>query len=357
MDLKYQLSWHELAHRLIDDLIQAPGAGLPGIQTMRKKYQVSRLTVERALQHLEELSIVEPAERRKKRQVNLSNLQRAAGSRGRLEKSVLFISDSPPNNLPYMARDIFDTMHAQCEEEGYQLDYIQVPPRLADLRSLLISLQPRGIILYTLPLEVAEVALSLNLPVIGLGTSHPDIPVFITSHAELFVRAFRQAAEAGHRRIAAPIWKTRPGVHEMLAEALEDEFSLAPISFTRRYNLPLIEGDRPQDFHAALQEVFRYTPPTCIILPGISQFITASSFFLKAGLRIPDEVSVILLSHDPLLMDHVPSIAHFTLYPSDLTQRAFRTLQEAMDGLNPSGLHELVPVWNPGESLGPPKIS
>lgn len=355
MELKYQLSWHELAHRLIDDLVQTPGAGLPGIQVLRKRYSVSRLTAERALRHLEELGVVEPAERRKKRQINLSSLKRAAISRGRLEKRVLFISDSPVNNLPYMARDIFDAMHSLCEEESLSLDYIQAPPRLADLRSLLVSLQPRGVILYTLMKDAADVVVELKIPAIGIGTGHPSIPVFVTSHAGLFVRAFQQAVDAGHRRITAPIWKTRPGVHAMLTAALENQFSEPPVSFSSRYNLPWIEGDQPQDCHAAMRELFRYTPPTCIILPGLSQLITVSSFLLKAGLRIPDDVSILLLSDDPLLPDFVPSIAHYTLYSDDMVGHAFHVLQEQMSGLQSHEQMELPPIWKPGDSLGSPK--
>lgn len=355
MELNYQLSWHQLAHRLIDDLIHNPGAGLPGIQAMRKRYNVTRLTAERALKHLEELGVVEPTQRRQKRQVNLSKLQRVASSQGRLEKRIFFISDSPANNLPYMARDIYDATHALCERENYSLDYIETPPRMADLRSMLISLQPRGLILYTLPTNAAEAIVSLNIPAMGIGTNHPAIPAFITNHAGLFVEAFRQAVEAGHRRITAPLWKTRPGIHEMLAGALEKEFSDPPVSFSRRYNLPLIEGTLPQDYHAALRELFRYTPPTCIILDGVAQFLTVASFFLKEGLRIPDDISVMLLSDNPLLQGIVPSVAHFTLYSDDMVRRAFHALQEQMSGLQSLEHTELIPIWKAGDSLAPPK--
>lgn len=357
MELKYQLSWHELAHRLIDDLVHNPGAGLPGILVMCRQYNVTRLTVERALGHLEELGVVEPALRRQKRQINLSKLQRVASSQGRMEKRIFFISDSPVNNLPYMARDIFDTMLSLCAQESLSLDYIQAPPRLADLRSLLMSLQPRGVILYTLMQDAADVVVDLKIPAIGIGTDHPSIPVFRASHSGLFIRAFQQAVATGHRRIIAPIWKTRAGVYDYLVGPLEKEFSKPPVSFSRRYNLPLIQGNLPQDFHAALRELFRYTPPTCMILPGVPQYLTAVSFFLKEGLRIPDEISVLLLSDDPLLQNVVPSVAHFTLYSDDMVGRAFHALQEQMSGLLSNVFTELVPVWKPGMSLTPPPKS
>ena len=94
MELNYQLSWHELAHRLVDDLVHHPGTGLPGIQAMCKQYNVTRLTAERALQHLEERGVLEPAQRRSKRQVNLAKLHSVAADKGRLEKQ---ISISPCN--------------------------------------------------------------------------------------------------------------------------------------------------------------------------------------------------------------------------------------------------------------------
>ncbi len=351
MDLNYQLSWHQLAHRLIDDLIHSPDAGLPGIQAMRRQYRVTRLTAERALRHLEELGVVEPAQLRKKRQVNLSKLQSVASSQGRPEKRIFFISDSPASNLPYMARDIYGAMHTLCEREGYSLDYIQFPARAADLRSLLISLQPRGVILYTIPPRVAEVVFSLNIPAVGIGVTSSRIPTFNSSHTNLLVCAFKQAYKAGHHSITMPIWKTQGSLYEKLAEKLEKAFSGSPIHFSRRYNLPFIEGETKSDYHEALRGLFRYTPPTCIILPGISQYLTAVSFFLKEGLRIPDDISVIILSQDPLLEDIVPSIAHFTLYSDDMVRRAFHALQEQMSGLQSPEETELIPIWVPGDSL------
>lgn len=176
-----------------------------------------------------------------------------------------------------------------------------------------------------------------------------------TRHDALFVQAFRQAVKAGHRRITAPLWKTRDGLQEKLAPALEKEFSEPPVSFSRRYNLPVIQGDHPRDFHAAMREIFRYTPPTCMILDGVSRYMTAVSFFLKEGLRMPEDISVMLLSDDPLLQDTEPSIAHFALYSDDMVGRAFHALQEQMSGLHSPERTELIPIWKPGGSLIAPK--
>ena len=148
-----------------------------------------------------------------------------------------------------------------------------------------------------------------------------------------------------------PIWKTRSSIYENLAGHLEKEFSGSSIHFNRRYNLPFIQGETKSDYHEALRGLFRYTPPTCIILPGISQYLTAGSFFLKEGLRIPDDISVIILSQDPLLEDIVPSIAHFTLYSDDMIRQAFHALQEQMSGLQSPEQTELIPIWVPGDSL------
>jgi DNA-binding LacI/PurR family transcriptional regulator len=351
MDLNYQLSWHQLAHRLIDDLVRYPKTTLPGIQAIGKQYKVTRLTVERALQHLEDLKVIAPVEPRKRRQINLPILRRVASQQDRFDNRIFFISDSPSSHLPFMARDIYEAFHVLCEQEHLVLNYVEIPTNITELRTLLISLQPRAIILYTAPVAVAEIVFLLNIPAIGIGTPSLHIPTFNTSYNDLLVSAFQQAVKAGHRSITLPVWKTSRTIYEELAEWLEKYFPSSLSSFNKRYHLPFIKSGSKADYHATLHELFRYTPPTCIILHGISQYLTTSSFLLKEGLRIPDDVSIIFLSQDPLLEDIVPSVAHFSLYSDTMINDAFHILQEQITGLKSQQQTELIPIWIPGDSL------
>lgn len=352
----YQFRWQQFAHRLMDDLLQHPERRLPGIQELGKQYGVSRPTVERAFLHLEELGVLSPAQPGRKRQVDLSKLQKIAGLQGRASTRILFLSTDPESNPAYMTRVIYEGFHRLCDQEALFLSYMQVPPEPSELRALLSTLQPRGVILYLVSATVSESVFALNIPAIEIGgESSYQYPYFVTPYADLLIQAFQQAQAVGHRRITIPMGNSKSPIYEGLATKLEKHFSVDSFPFGRRYNFPLAQGTTVEDYHAMLRELFRYTPPTCIVLHDLDDYLMASSFFLKEGLRIPDDVSVILLSYDPALEKIDPSIAHFVLFTSDMTVQAFRVLQEQMNGFLSHERVELSPSWVPGGSLTPPK--
>ena len=355
MNLDYQLRWQQFAHRLVDDIIQHPSTELPGIRALGKQYKVSRDTVEYALRHLEDLGIIAPAQPGRKREVDLSKLQRMTSLRGRSDNHVLFLSACPAGNPAFMTRTYYEAFHKLCEKEALFLNFIEIPSEPSELRALLSSLRPRGAILYSVPSAVSDTAFSLNIPMIGIGSSDPHVRGFFTPYAPLIIQAFQQAQTAGHRRIVTPMGHWKGSIYEGLAVKLENHFSSDPFSFKRRYNFPFVPGATPEDYHAALRELFRYTPPTCIILHDLADYLLASSFFLKEGLRIPDDISVILLSEDLSLKNTVPSIAHFALFSNDMAVQAFHALQEQMNGFQSHEKTELSAIWIPGDSLAAPK--
>lgn len=358
MDLNYKLPWQQLARHLIDDLVQNPGMTLPGMRAIALRYNATRRTVEHALRHLEDLDVIAPAEHGKKRQINLAKLRRAAALQGRVESHrIFFVSNSSPANLPFMARDFYEVFQTHCDREGVELNYIEIPLTAFELRSMMAALQPRGVILYTVPPDFADEVARLQIPAIGIGTICPGIPTFNTAYSKLLVEAFTQARLAGHRRITAPIWgRVGDAMYERLTNALEEQFSEPPVSFSRQYNLPLVDGETVQDQHAVLRDLFRYTPPTCLILGGVNEYMSVASFCLQEGLRIPADLSVIVLSDDPMFEQSIFSIAHFVLYSDDMMTQAFHLLQEQMSGLQSNEQVELSPIWVAGDSLAAPKV-
>ena len=356
MDLDYQFRWQQFAHRLVDDLIQHPSANLPGMRKLETQYKVSRSTIEHALGHLAGLGIVTPAQHGKMRKVNLSRLHKISSLRGQANKRILFLSECPASNPAYMTRSLYESFHKLCDQEGFSLSFFEVPSEPSELHALLSAIQPCGAILYSVPTAISKSVFALDIPAIRIGGSpFHQTPYFVTSYSGLLIQAFEQGWKAGHRGISAPLWNKSPELHEKLAAQLENHFSRGGRSFTKRYHLPSFPGESPEEYLAALRELFRYTPPTCIILHNLDDYLMASSFFLREGLRIPDDISIILLSGEPSIEKVVPSIARFILFNSGMTLQAFRVLQEQMNGFLSHEHVELSPIWVPGDSLAAPK--
>ena len=351
MDSNYQFRWEQLARHMIDDLIAHPIPKLPGIQALTVKYKVGRETVERALQFLEELGVVEPAQPGKSRHIDLSKIHEYAYMQGKSERRIFFLSAEPASNPVSVVRITYESLHAICEETGFYLSYVTIPTKPSELRALLISMQPRGVILHVLPNNILEIVHELKIPAVGIGQVSPHFPCFYIGYDTLLIQAFEQARKTGHRRITTPVWRKKLVLYEGLAEQLENYFSQKEMNFSRNYNFPFVHGTTPEDYHATLREVFRYTPPDCIIIHDLSQYLLTCSFFMKEGVCIPDDVSVILLSNDPLMEDNRPSIAHFVIFSNDIARLVFNSLMAQIDGLQSSEQTVIPLVFVDGDSL------
>jgi DNA-binding LacI/PurR family transcriptional regulator len=153
----------------------------------------------------------------------------------------------------------------------------------------------------------------------------------------------------------APLWNVPDTYYERVAVKLEKHLSWDKPSFSRRYNLPSCRGITPKEDQAALHKLFRYTPPSCIIVHGLTHYLAVASFLQSKRLCIPDDISVIVCFEDPLLENIVPSIARFTLLSDDVILHAFHVLKEQMRGFKSQEQEEIIPAWVPGGSLAAPK--
>lgn len=357
MDLNYQFRWQHIAHRLIDDLIQQPSTTLPGMRVLAEKYQSSVSTIEHALNHLEELGVIDPVQHGKKRQVNLPKLRKIVSLRGRMDNRILFLATV--NYTGPAARNVFEQFRELCDREHLSLDYIQIPSEPSDVRELLTAIQPRGIILFGGPGPIEKLVASLDIPSVWIGTRITrlfHIPCYYyVDVVNLFAQAFQRAWEAGHRRIVAPL-VTPHFYYDTFAAEVRKKYPGGVKSFSASYNLPAIKNETTKDYMGGLREIFRYTPPTCLILYDVSHYLAASSFLLEKRLRIPDDISVILLTDDPLLADIAPAVAHYALFAGGI-EIPFNLLKEQMDGLQSMERMIAEPTWVPGGSLAAPKSS
>ena len=138
-----------------------------------------------------------------------------------------------------------------------------------------------------------------ELPIAGVG---PD-------HVSAWLTAVRHLIAHGHKRIILLVRKSRrmggAGSPERAIFEEMKKHGLQPGS----YNLPDWE-DTNEGFQRVLEELFRVTPPTALIIDEPFLFHAAKEHLAQRGILSPSHVSLICADPDPTFDWCKPSVAH-----------------------------------------------
>ena len=352
MKRHYPHRWQQFADDLLDVILQSGIETLPGLRALGKKYQVSRVTVERGLQHLVELHFIHPPEHGKSRRVHLENVTTARQAIQNTQRRVLFlVTNHDAIDIRHNCRQIYTFSRELLAKDGILLEYIIIPESLKQLKLSVTSLQPMGLLTYGISAHTIDSLVDTGLRIVGIGCNSKRVIRFNTSYSSLVFTAMQQAWSAGHRLVSCPLWNRSPGVHSELSENLEPHFSEAGKPFSASYHLPEIQGDSPADYHQALDTLFAHTPPTCLIVGNLEQYLMAHCYFVANALRVPDDVSIIVLSDDPHFSYITPTVARFSIDLENCSAQAVLTLLEQIKGARSCDAVEVECVWNAGDSL------
>ncbi len=133
--------------------------------------------------------------------------------------------------------------------------------------------------------------------------------------------ATRTLVEPGHRKIVLltrQIWRLpQPGAAEQAFLDTLSSYGIPP----SRYHLPHWEKS-VEGFHARLEALFRFTPPTALIIDEVPFFVAVQQFFAGRTIRIPNEVSLICTDASPDFDWCRPTVAHIRWDSRRVVRRA-----------------------------------
>jgi DNA-binding LacI/PurR family transcriptional regulator len=121
--------------------------------------------------------------------------------------------------------------------------------------------------------------------------------------------ALRRLIELGHRRIVTLVRPERripqPGHLEqaILTELAAKGIPVGP------YNLPNWDGTR-EGLYRCLDELYRLTPPTALIIDESSIFIATQQHLARRGILAPQHVSLVCSESNPAFAWIEPPITH-----------------------------------------------
>lgn len=178
-----------------------------------------------------------------------------------------------------------------------------------------------------------------------IAAIRPDKPPAI-------VAATRALIKLGHRRVALLARRPRrlpvPGRGE---QAFLDELKAHGFA-TGPFNLPDWE-ESPEGFQHVLNELFKVTPPSALIVDEVPPFVAAQQFLAGRRIRVPQEVSLVCTDPDPAFAWCRPEVAHIRWDSRPVVLRILRwatTVSRGREDVRQS----LVPAeFVPGGTIGP----
>ena len=340
----------QVADYLRDELIRGQWSGhLPGVDRLAPELGVSRKTLEAALRLLESEGVLMRNGPRRRRSIEPREAQPLPALR-----VAILLSEASDRQLDY----VVDLQH-ELARIGHQTSI--APATMTEcgmsVRSIARMVEKTPADAWVVgggPREVLRWFHERSLPVCALFGRRRGLPIAGVgpNKGPAYALATRKLIALGHRRIVLLARRMRrlpePGSSEQafLGELAAHGIPRGP------YHLPDWE-ESIDGFHTGLEELFRVTPPTALIIQEAVLFAAAQQFLARRGLRVPEDVSLICTDADPTFAWCKPTVAHIRWHSRPVVRRIVRWAANLSSGKT-DVRQVLTPAeFVPGGTIGP----
>lgn len=342
----------QVAEHLRSELTRGRWVGLmPGKHELAAELEVNNKTVEAALRQLEKENLLVPRGAGRRREINLDAL-----AQRRILRIAFLVSETVDLGLDYIVElrhRLTEAGHA-VQIANYTLANLRDDP--GRLGKLAKSTAADAWVVLSGSRKVLEWFAGRPEPVFALFGRRGGLQMAAVGpdKAAATAAATRELIRLGHRRIVLMARPRRrlpePGAPEraFLAELAARGLAAGD------YNLPAWE-ETPENFHKCLEELFRFTPPTAMIIDETPFFFAAQQFLARRGLQVPDDVSLVATDPDPAFFWCRPSIAHIAWESGPLVRRIARWAGNVSRGKEDKRQTLTAATFVAGATIGPAK--
>lgn len=324
---------------------------LPGVVKLAEEFDVSTGVVRAALRRLEIEGVITPGGLGRCRRVVPPE---QGGTPLRALRVGLLLHDAFIDTDPILwqlQRDLESAGHLVLVAKKSQ---IQFGYKVASIVQMVKETTVDAWIICAGSRELLEWFASQKIPCMALFGRSGGLDLARTGPDKLpaYLDATRQLIALGHRRIVMiTLAGRRKPVPGRLEQQVLDEIRAHGIG-TGPYNLPDWE-ETPEGFNALLENLFRTTPPTALIIDESQKLIAAMQFLARRHIDVPGQVSLVSPDFDKQLAWCHPSIAHMEWNSGHIIRRVVRWVAAVRKG-NPDRTTINFPaVFVPGGSIGP----
>ena len=320
---------------------------MPGKNRLARDLKVSGEIVVAALAQLEREGMLEGQGPRRRRRITLA----AGGEQGSRLRVAILDYDGPELNE-------FEMLHL-LESAGHTAFFagrslLGLGMDVRRVARLVAKTEADAWVVCAGSREVLEWFAAQPVPAFALFGRRQSVPIAGTGPDNLPARlaAVRRLLELGHRRIVMVVrQERRAGGPGNIESATLDEMEAHGIR-TGPYNLPDWEDSR-EGFHRLLDQLYRMTPPSALILDQAFLFFAAQQHLAQRGILAPQHVSLVCTAPDPTFAWCQPTIAHTRFDIRQVLRRVVRWADNVACGKDDRRQSHIKAEFVDGGTIGP----
>jgi biotin operon repressor len=294
----------QVAEHLRLELLQGELSGtMPGVHPLAAELGVNHKTVKTALRMLEDEGLLVNQGRGLQRRIELPM---------GLPAPALRVTLLPYEDFNRRVDYMVDLRH-MLVEAGHVASFasenmLDLGMDVMRIRRLVAASETDAWVVVAAPREVLEWFSAQPVPTFALfgrrrrvhiAATGPDHVPAMRSTVQRLVALGHQSIVMLQRRAADPATGARAMLGEMTELGLP----------TGAYNLPVWE-DTPEGLRRVLDNLFRVTPPTALIIDEAFLYHAAKEHLAQKGILAPEHVSLVCIDGDPTFNWCEPSVAH-----------------------------------------------
>lgn len=322
---------------------------MPGVSSLVAQLGVNHKTVEAALRVLENEGLLVNRGRGLQRRIE----EPKCHARPALRVGILLFSHSSlsmdyitelghllkaAGHIPFYAKK-------SLEDLGMNVERVARLAKKTKADAWIVCAASRKVLQWFVEFEKPTLALfgrRKSLPLAGVGPDHVKVSRLL----------IRRLIALGHQRIVTLARESQRVPEPSQAKrAIIEELNAHGIS-TGNYNLPAWK-ETPEGIHQILDELFRISPPTALIIDEPLIFHAAKDHLARKGIFAPDHVSLICSGPDPSFAWCRPSIAHLEWSSRPVLRRVISWMDNVAKGVNDQQQTLTKINFVEGESIGP----
>lgn len=177
------------------------------------------------------------------------------------------------------------------------------------------------------------------------------VPMIGLRSAMMVDEAFARLIALGHHRIVMPLCERVDTFRSTLKAVVKARLEEAGVAYVPAYHTPESDYLTPEVTRAIMGSIFSRRAPTALVFLDWKELIAASCWLWQQGLRVPEDVSILLLNDQTDADWFAPKLARFR-FP---VKRMARILSSWVSGRQVPDLPPLKADFEPGDSLASPK--